>query len=610
MIRNQYELIKPLIRPNIYDDEAPISYIIRLADSNKYKSFRWLFKSKTRSVSTLNHKISELLKANNWSGYRPGEGDAKKYRDISALHFISNKSRFCPQCLDENGYFKHVWQLKVSSCCKTHNVWLLDKCSSCGEEVRFSRSKLLECKCGADFRTMKSEEPSKKVLIMQSFLENEIDKIWSANQLLPKNHNLNLDNRIKLISMFSGWLSNRKLSRSGPSVSLSNMSSAKLCFNNIAEAVFGEETGFKNFLSNLQNEKVTSNSKDNQLKKFYRIFYNRFTDKVYDEFKVALENYLHKSWRQSLTRKNKLFKSSTIESHPWIPFEKACRDFGVNKSVLNRLIRNNEIHFHREYKTHRIFVNVYKPDLIERLDHIQDIITAKEAANILGLTKAQFSQLRKFIKLKTAIEPCVSCQTWIFSKVEITNYINNYLEKLKEESIERAKISFSSILKYYGGNIRNPLKTVIEAIDSNELKPIAKKKGYDGFKSLIFEKDDFLNWYSIIRKRDKYMSIPETAKLLGISQEFTYQLVNNSILTVSRRGNGRCIAESNLNKFKKEYVVLSKLAKECKIDSKTLIRYLSDNDISPVDQDWKKKMHQKVYRRRELKSVSILEGLI
>ena len=34
--------IKPLIHPPIYKDESPLGYLVRVAELNRYSSFRWL----------------------------------------------------------------------------------------------------------------------------------------------------------------------------------------------------------------------------------------------------------------------------------------------------------------------------------------------------------------------------------------------------------------------------------------------------------------------------------------------------------------------------------------------------------------------------------------
>lgn len=72
----------------------------------------------------------------------------------------SARPQVCPQCLDEVGYAKAIWELSLSTVCTLHGVRLVDECESCARYLAWRRPTLTKCWCGADFRASKTEDGS------------------------------------------------------------------------------------------------------------------------------------------------------------------------------------------------------------------------------------------------------------------------------------------------------------------------------------------------------------------------------------------------------------------------------------------------------------------
>jgi len=97
---------------------------------------------------------------------------------------------------------------------------------------------------------------------------------------------------------------------------------------------------------------------------------------------------------------------------------------------------------------------------------------------------------------------------------------------------------------------------------------------------------------------DLALSVPMVARLFGINDEFTYELVNRGLL-LSDKEKPLTIRQYHLIDFQKRFVILSKLAKVVGVSSRTLIFYVKAREVYAIDSNMGK-LRQRLYWRREL----------
>jgi hypothetical protein len=598
-----YTLIKPPLFPKCYIDENPLGYLIRLTEINKYSSYRWLIESANRIAFFPSHRrLTEILKKSKWTGYAANENIVQELINLKLAYFERKTLRFCPSCLNENSYYRIQWQLRVDITCSVHGVWLEDECYSCGKPIGIGLSKIKECQCGADLGSIIASPASPDILNMQKFLWG-IE--YDDDSIIPKDNDLSFSEKINLIIFLSRWLVKRKSTDS-----LINLDVSRESLNDVAEVLFGGEPGFFNYINRLQIRGNDTKYK-NIFERFNRLLYRDFNQPCFDKFKNLLEEYINKNIYKPLTKRNKNYKSETILKHPWIPFQVACREFDIHKSILRRVIRESLIRSKKEIKNGRTYINIYRPDLEARIGRINDTVTAKEAAAILGLTKSQFSTLREqnIFKLKNPPSIDTGCN-WQFSRNEISLYRDSFTFEIKEADGDLW--SFSQILQYFGGQIENPLITLLRAISEKKLLVSILDCNKSGLASMMFSKNNFVLWFEKYKSKSTVFKVPVVAKIMALNQEFTYQLVNEGILksNVVGESNVTEITEEQISDFHNEYVLLSKLAKKIFLSSRTLIKYLASKEIYPVDYYAEKKLRQKVYKMNDLVDVKIFNGFL
>lgn len=108
-----------------------------------------------------------------------------------------------------------------------------------------------------------------------------------------------------------------------------------------------------------------------------------------------------------------------------------------------------------------------------------------------------------------------------------------------------------------------------------------------------------ISWINQKTKQNTYMTIPQMAKHLSISQQFAYELVNYKLMpcTIIEGNNTRWITEGNIKTFNKNYIILSKLAKEKGISSKKLMKKLDimSDDYQKLEYQLKQVVYKKLH---------------
>jgi hypothetical protein len=586
-------IMKPLIHPPCLPDEFPTGYLIRLADINKYQNIFWLidadsFEKRIKNVMYYH----EMLQLSDWAGY-----ENNKFINFSNLHskyFDMQHMRFCPLCIKDTPYIRIGWQLRPSYVCRTHKIWLRDSCSKCKSRVTLVYPKLTDCRCGHPLSDQELLKASSDMIQLQEFIDGD--------HAMNKELDIDLTKRLDLIIFFNRWLRIR-----GQFKSLENSKDARDTLGDAAEVIFGGKLGFLNFLNRLQAEDLRGAS----LTSFRYELYERFPGKEFSCYKSLMEEYINQNWERPLTRRNIHFSRKTLHEHPWIAFAVACREYDISKTMLRKAFLNGYVRFKKETKNKRTLTYLYRQDISDRYLRIKDIITLKEARLVLGLSKENFTTLVNKKLFETAISPAESgFGTWCFSLEEMYSFRDQLIGAV--HSTPGESWSFTEVMKYFSGRLDDFLIRLTESVKDRSLRVSSIDSDKNGYSSLNFLKGDFLFWLEFNKKNEEFISVPLLAKVLGVQQQFAYELVNRGIISSSKCSDSKnaCISHSQLFEFNNKYVILSKLSKAVDINSRTLISYLASRAITPIDDDTERPLRQKVYLKEQLRNICILSSYL
>ncbi|CAB1216631.1 TniQ family protein [Acinetobacter bouvetii] len=155
-----------LIQAIPYEDESPISFLLRTAKLNAHSSiFNLVGKVNYQSIikESLNYhlvddvRFSLVLNALNinsdysYLAFERSGPTNRSPRIIGAIEvdhelFVLDNIRYCPICLAENAYLKKLWMLKPIYACPTHSCFLIDSCPNCDNPITLKAS-VKNCSC-------------------------------------------------------------------------------------------------------------------------------------------------------------------------------------------------------------------------------------------------------------------------------------------------------------------------------------------------------------------------------------------------------------------------------------------------------------------------------
>ena len=147
-----------LIHPIPYDGESAESFLARVAELNRHSSIERLINKEqshflAKSVPNckladlprfkyvlqllnidLNHQSLAFAKAGPTSRSARKWSNLELHEDLLKYYPYS----YCPQCIEEQPFFKKIWLLRPLYACPIHSIFLVDKCYQCGYSISLS----------------------------------------------------------------------------------------------------------------------------------------------------------------------------------------------------------------------------------------------------------------------------------------------------------------------------------------------------------------------------------------------------------------------------------------------------------------------------------------
>jgi len=85
-------------------------------------------------------------------------------------------TRICPECIQELGYARAIWDVRLVVACPMHRRLLLDACPACGKTLTWRRRGLLTCSCGHRINSDACRSAPEWTTRVASLIENAILK--------------------------------------------------------------------------------------------------------------------------------------------------------------------------------------------------------------------------------------------------------------------------------------------------------------------------------------------------------------------------------------------------------------------------------------------------
>lgn len=577
-----------LMRPSPFRDEGPKGYMLRLAEAN------WMPLKELQNIGLMYEYQTLMIEAL----LPPKELYPELHQNVeyySELLYRKERvwnhkiPRYCPQCLGDDAFWRAEWELFFHDACSIHGTWLIDRCSSCGNQLSWDRDSIVRCKCGADLRTEVANSCPESVRKLSNILRIKINLTKKNQPFSAPFSKTDIDQTQRIIKYLGTYMS-ESADRNPLKVKQAALMSRSWTITSVAaEFLAYWPDAFHSALTKIQS-KSAAEDKPTFYKVFgraYQYLYIGFKGPAFIEMREAFETWLSQSWRGGLAKRNKRLTAFVVDHATWIPGNLACDILGVSSQRLKRLIREGAVEGEcyitdkeREYvMVKRESLEVVKQNLSGEID----MITAR---TLLGLGKKRTQQLLKLIFPEARKSGTSSSSPWTVSRFDV----NKLLEINEGISIvcipDEDCVSLAHVLRYWAWTAKD-IANLINAARAQELVPVNVLEGVAGITAWVFPERVLKAWReTALQGLGTWLTITQTAKLLGIHQQAAYDIVNlhllKSELLHRQPRNGKRIRRIEVESFKATYIFTTEIAQRLGVSPRMAISILAKQAITPV----------------------------
>jgi len=142
------------------------------------------------------------MKPEELAGYFYNQSNINYFREINltnTAHLYHKDFRFCPLCLADDLYMRHLWDTSLVTACPFHQCNLQSECPHCHEKLKWNTWKLNECrKCGESLieTPIVTQCDKYSMMVSRLFLEANNNKYIEALLLATQRMHRPFDNML------------------------------------------------------------------------------------------------------------------------------------------------------------------------------------------------------------------------------------------------------------------------------------------------------------------------------------------------------------------------------------------------------------------------------
>ncbi len=574
-----------LSQPDQEEDEGACGYRLRLADMNGL-TYRQVVQFETEG------RFGRRLE--------PPRHAAESVR----MH-LGVIARFCPTCLGKRGVWLDAWEVPLVDACPTCGHWLVDLCGSCGENVLWSRKRLLYCSCGHSL----TSELSRPAPVAVHALSQALHALAHRQKVdtLPMLTGLEVEDSVQLcvlLARFANEGSYRKLRSVNEVAKLADswhISSAA------AEVLAAWPQGLFTMLEMWRHRRGDHDrgSLNRAFAGFYRAIYKDRRAKALGFVREAFNSYIAQFWPGALAKRNRRLYGALPQRMPWVVPTEAARILEVPRSKINNLIEAGELKFERRVTAKgRLFTAIERASVEQLATTIVHGLTLDEASKRLGLEPRRLADLLPYL-CPEAKPSALPGRKWSIPEPWVRQW--ELLVKQAPRVKHRQYAACSSLefgLRYLLRDTQH-LAEFLTEVKTGRFLPVGVVTGTRGLASLAFDRLHFRSWARRpVAGMEPWLTMPEAAVELKVKQEVAYALGRANLLATECMKVGRRLERrtrrSSLAAFLSENIFARDIAKDLRCSPKHVSKLLTTLGLTPVAGPGVNGCRQLVYRREDV----------
>jgi len=611
---------KLVFRDRPKPDENYLGFLLRLAEINFYTP-SWILQQANLSPYTFTDTSSCSFSANPEVAFarlanltnltlkeltqlvhlRVDENTVSTFGHRVSRYLLSQqRSKVCPACLYQSNHCRKQWDFAFVTSCPVHRNMLMDECHECGKPIRWERSALSTCVCGADWKDAKQPSlPDAEVVLSRLVFQHFgiLPRRDSASKNNPL-YCLPLASILEALFLIAGQY-NDPVTSSGKLV-LSKKNIQQI-HDELLRAFLVFDAWPKNFHAFL--DELCRYNKSLKEKSGLRNNFGGVYEALYGPrsshlsapssqlLKSEFEKYVWNHWEDGYAKRAKGFMS-TGRDGKYVTLLKASHMLHTHPHVVHRLVSEGKLSAVVR-KTSKLFL-VEARSVEELMKQRARFISLEEASRLLGISQLNILSLVDKCLLEGAEAPSTdNHHTWRFERSTLVSFLSSIVSNTASCRRRGRKdfYSFRIVLNQLSRRLSGSgegIQTLIRDILCRRLIPRAKVADKVGVSALFFDRNEVTAYLQKKLSNRAAVDLRVTGRIkeLGLKSDVVYFLARKGLIKTVVRDNGnaryRIITCNAVSKFKSKFIFAKDAAKEIGTSTKFLVSGLQKLDITPV----------------------------
>lgn len=470
----------------------------------------------------------------------------------------SRGRRFCPACLDRDGFWHVCWELTLVTECHEHKVGLVHECPSCNMALSWHGTDLHSCgNCGKSLLHANITNGEPKALWLSTEFGKRLsdDNVHSIDGIGALNVSELHDLAVRLGARISESTQKKPLK-----IKCSSSLLAARRVSNAAAGLLNDwPRGFNRHLRHLiSKEDRTDWKMASRFGRLYEDIYKHLPESCFNFVREEFESTLSIEWHGPVGHRNRRLSRRLVESPLWVPVKTAAIRTNVDMSLIRRMAETGEIHAVQQRSLSGRTSTLVSIDDIRKLSsNIPFAFSLQEASSRLALPESRIRQMLEVgILHYLGGRPSGGERWWISSRsIERFAGIGSKLD-LRENS-HAVFETLSDSLRYRLKSASQATEVICRIVDGS-LKPVARHASPEAVGSWFFRISDLIGTCKT-PSQEGLLTINGCASALRIKEQVAYELVRLSLIEGLKDGDGETrgirIGHDAISEFQREFVL-------------------------------------------------------
>lgn len=497
----------------------------------------------------------------------------------------SKGRRFCPVCIERDGFWHACWELTLVTECHEHKVELVHECPSCNMALSWNGTDLHGCgNCGRSLINADITFSDPNALWLSTELGKRLtdDNVHSIEGIGA----LNVSELHDLAVRFGARISEAAQKKPLKIKCSSSLLAARRVSNAAADLLRDWPRGFNRHLRKLISKKDREDWKmSSRFGRLYADIYRHLPESCFNFIRDEFESTLSVEWHGPVGHRNRRLSRRLVESTSWVPVRTAAARMRIDKALIRRMVKSGEIQVVRQTnpsgKTNTL-VNL--GDLHNRRTDLSATMNLEQASVFLSLPEARVRQMLQSNLLEYyGGSPSAGERWWISGKtIKIIESIGASLPH--SESIPIEAETLAAFLRY---RLKQPemVVEVIARILRGDIAPISRHASPEAIGLWLFRINDLTR---ICDMSDSVglLTVNECASALRVKEQVAYDLVRlalvESVKTHDKGVQASRVPLRAVTKFEEEFIFGRDLALHVGRSPRWLVQHLTRSGQLPV----------------------------